>query len=206
MSNRLADSITFYLVRKNIIKKEEYEVYRYGVKHIIINVIMLTVIFVIALMFHQWVESISFFVGFMPLRIVAGGYHASTPQRCNQLSLLIFVNNLILIDFINTYIIIILPYSIVICIFIAITVFLLAPVDHKNRTLHGHELMRARRTSRWLVCCLTLLICGMFYFDFLPKFALGIMAGAYTAAVFLIIGRRRMNGGKNYEMGSEKIQ
>ena len=91
MIKQLSNSITSFLVQENIIEYSEAEIYSYGTEQIIINLSVFIIIGLGATMFGVWPSTIFFFTGFMPLRLVAGGYHAKTPQKCNILSLLMIL-------------------------------------------------------------------------------------------------------------------
>ena len=204
LESRVSEYITRWFIKKNIIHEEDFEVYHYGFKHILLNTGLLLMIGLIASLLNQWESTLSFFLGFMPLRVIAGGYHASTPMRCNLVSLLVFLCNLVLINFLYIKLGLTLPHYFTISIFNVFTVFLIAPVDHKNRTLLGQERIQARRTSRILVCCTVILINGMMILDFLPRSSIGILMGEFTASVFLIIGQHLRDGGEKY--GNEEIR
>jgi len=43
-------------------------------------------------------------IGMLPIRAVAGGYHASTPFNCNVLTIAVFVLNMFIIDILMNHI------------------------------------------------------------------------------------------------------
>ena len=72
-------------------------------------------------------ESIAFLVFYIPLRSYAGGYHASTPWRCYFISIVIIMEMLLFIGYVDLSIIyiILLLVGMVVC-------FAFAPVEDKR--------------------------------------------------------------------------
>lgn len=80
-------------------------------------------------------ESIAFLVFYIPLRSYAGGYHASTPWRCYFISIVIIMEMLLFIGYVDLSIIyiILLLVGMVVC-------FAFAPVEDKNKPLDRDEI------------------------------------------------------------------
>lgn len=87
MFKKTACKITQRLCEKDIISERDFDLYEYGFNMgitVLLNLISTIVIGVIA---GKVFESIAFLVFYIPLRSYAGGYHASTPRRCNFISI-----------------------------------------------------------------------------------------------------------------------
>jgi accessory gene regulator B len=78
MIKQLAISIASFLVRENIIDKDDADIYSFGAEQILINLTTFLTVAIISSVFDIWLEAIFFFIGLMPIRLVAGGYHAKT--------------------------------------------------------------------------------------------------------------------------------
>ena len=201
MIEHLSDYIASFLIRGNVIDEKDYAIYRYGIKHLISNFITFIVICFLASFFQQWEASIFFFVGFMPFRLVAGGYHSDTPRRCHILSLAVYAINIIIIHYINP--IMTLELYIIITGFITISIFRFAPVDHKNRLLVDKEFFRAKRRSRLIVSTMAMLmIIGLVMHVSISVSITGTIMGALTASISLITGKIKREGEKE---GMKKI-
>jgi len=100
MIKQFANMITYFLIQEEIIRGDDAEIYRYGTEQILINLMTFSVIGVFATIAEMWIETLFFFVGLIPIRMVAGGYHATTPRRCNALTFLVYDVNMIFIRFI----------------------------------------------------------------------------------------------------------
>jgi accessory gene regulator B len=187
MIKQFAGTITSFLVEDNIIDDEEREIYQYGTEQILINLSMLAVIFTIAFTTKSWIQAAFWICGMLPIRAVAGGYHASTPVKCNLLTVSVFMLNMVTINFLKNYMTmyLLIPF---LCI-ILFSIIRFAPVDHKNKVLEQEEFLIAKRKSY---------ISGIVIVGFCFMFALivGIsniitissMMGAFTASISLIIG------------------
>lgn len=99
---------------------------------VLLNLISTIVIGVIA---GKVFESIAFLVFYIPLRSYAGGYHASTPRRCYFISIVIIMEMLLFIGYVDLSIIyiILLLVGMVVC-------FAFAPVEDKNKPLDRVEI------------------------------------------------------------------
>lgn len=202
MVKQLSNHIVLFLVRQNIISESDTEIYEYGIKHIMINIINLCIVGMLAIYFRTWAATIGFFIGFMPIRTIAGGYHAKTPSRCNLLSFIIFNLNIYIICVISAYMTEEVYFSIGIIIILIIFVF--APVDHKNRMLSESEIRQVKKQSR----IVGLVLVGSGIILFLLQISsntllIGALMGSLTSAISLIIGRIVRGGEKNEEINKE---
>ena len=67
---------------EGIIRSEDIEAYSYSIEITLATIINCISIVVIAIIFGHFVEMIMFAIGFVPLRMLKGGYHASTHIGC----------------------------------------------------------------------------------------------------------------------------
>ena len=197
MIKQFANMITSFLIQEGIIRGDDAEIYRYGTEQILINLMTFSVIGVFATITEMWIETLFFFVGLIPIRMVAGGYHATTPRRCNALTLLVYDVNMIFIRFIGNYMTYPLIYTIYVIILVII--FRFAPVDHKNMALNDVELIKARKFSRIIGVVIIGFCIGISaLFKSSNSFLISMMMGALTASVSLFIGSLA-RGGEKYE-------
>ena len=155
------------------------------------------VIGILATITGTWIETIFFFAGLIPIRMVAGGYHAKTPRRCNVLTFSVYIANMILIHLMGNHMMYLLSYTGYAIILTIILLF--APVDHKNRVLDGVEITKARRDSRIIgavIIGFCMVIPALFKSENI--FSTSMMMGALTASVSLFIGSLA-RGGEKYE-------
>jgi accessory gene regulator protein AgrB len=129
--------------------------------------------------------------------MIAGGYHAKTPGRCNVLTFSVYIANMILISLMKSHITYPLMYTI--NMIIIVMIFRAAPVDHKNRVLDEFELSKAKKSSRITgviivgFCAVSLVLFGLS-----NTISISTMMGAFTASISLFIGSLA-RGGEKYE-------
>ena len=80
--DRIALSISNTLAESNIIKKEDVAIYKYGILLFLTSALEIGIILILSLFIGNFIETIIFFVAFLPIRVYAGGYHADTKLRC----------------------------------------------------------------------------------------------------------------------------
>jgi len=198
MIKRLSNNIASFLVCKGIVEKSDVEIYCYGTEQIVKNIIVFAVISIIATTLQMWGETICFFIGFMRLRVVAGGYHANTPEKCGLISLTVYVVSMIAIQYIYTFMT--MTTIIILSGFIISTVFYFGPIDHKNRPIEAEEYPVVKKKSR--IVTVTFVMVSIFIGAIVKPnnfVSTGIIIGGITASVSIIIGsvlRRREKNGK----------
>ena len=196
MIKQFAGTITSFLVHDNIIDEDDQEIYQYGTEQILINVSMLAVIFVIAFAKNSWIHTFFWLCGMLPIRAIAGGYHASSSIKCNLLTISVFILNMVTINLLKKYM------TIYLILFLLGTtlfsIFRFAPVDHKNKVLEDEELLIAKRKSYISgiiivgLCMMLALVIGI-----RSIITISTMMGAFTASISLIIGSIKRGGERN---------
>lgn len=142
MFEALAEKIVRRLRDRQIISKENEELYKYGFNIGLTILINLLSSVLVGVFFGMIFESMIFLMGYIPLRSYAGGYHARTPLRCYFIS--IFIMILILAFF--SYVSLVSLYKML--LFIGVTVcIILSPVEDENKPLDDDEVRIYRKRS-----------------------------------------------------------
>ncbi|MBE0451626.1 MAG: accessory gene regulator B family protein [Clostridia bacterium] len=193
MIKKIAFDITSFLVEEKIIGNDDKEIYQYGTEQILINSLTLAVIGIISVIMFSWVQALFWMIGMLPIRALAGGYHASTPFNCNVLTIAVFVLNMFIIDILINHITSV--SSILILLFIYLSLVFFAPVDHKNKVLDEIETVIAKKKS--ILFGITILTTCTVLIGMLGAknvYSISIMMGALTATISLIIGSIKRGG------------
>ena len=82
MFEKVSVAITKVLEDKKIIQSSTKEVFAYGLRQIFSTILNAGTMLLIGFLMQMLIEAILFTVIYIPVRVYAGGYHASTPQRC----------------------------------------------------------------------------------------------------------------------------
>ena len=122
------------MVGENYIDEEETDIYRFGLECMILKVIHYISYIIIAIFMKSVVTTIISAVILVPLRCMAGGYHAKTRIRCYLFSCAVvaFLCKLNQVPF-HTGI------SIIILLIADMIIFALAPVENENRPIDVDE-------------------------------------------------------------------
>ena len=140
---RLALALAKYILNKEIISEENYDVYLYGFQSFL--EISLNVIFsiFIALFLHMEIECILFFLFFIPLRSFNGGFHLENYYVCLFFSCITLVCILLIVKYycFNTI------ASFILFFVSMILTKLLGAVNHPNRPVSKEENSYFRKKS-----------------------------------------------------------
>lgn len=155
---RLSNSISVKLCNANVISRDEQELYSYGFFLLLSRGIFFAVAAVFGCLFKTIYESILFYILFSVLRGYAGGIHASKETTCMffTTALLLLVSGCFQIMELAGFVTVPLWLLIV----GGIIVFLLSPLDSKEKPLSNLELQHYRQISRWITVGIIILGIG----------------------------------------------
>lgn len=134
MIKKFSALISNQLVKRNIISKDAQDVYTYGVEITISSLIGFILVTTIGIIFKSLMQAIIFYVIFVALRSITGGYHASTYLKCNIIFSFITLFTLLFSKAASE---IQLSVGIITSIYLpAVAIFLwLAPVENPNKPI-----------------------------------------------------------------------
>lgn len=179
----MSEYVAKILLKHDIIDKDNYEVYVFGVyQNIVFLMNVLTSLLIFAL-FNLVVEGILFSVFYSLLRSYAGGYHSKSLFVCYALSALLTIG----VAYIANNVVI--NYLMIICCIIAfIIVFWLSPVDTRNKRLDNIEMRVYQQKARCvLIACMVATIC--FYVVNYNQGVIVLSLAIIMEAVMIILGK-----------------
>ncbi|WP_073150466.1 accessory gene regulator ArgB-like protein [Paramaledivibacter caminithermalis] len=172
MIDKICRTITQKLVKNNIIKFEDHDIYMYGLQLFIVSIFKGIGIFAIAYGLGRIKEAAIFIIAFGILRINAGGYHFSTYFRCFIVTILTmttfrcFIVTILTMTISIILAIFITPYNTFITIpILAISILLVlqyAPVDTPNKPLSNKEYRIYRKRSIVTILLESLIILAVY--------------------------------------------
>lgn len=184
---RLSHKIGDNLVRSNVIKEEDAEIYIYGINQILVSVLNVSSALIIGLIFDMLLESVIFMAAYIPLRSFAGGYHAKTPLRCYFTSLTIIFVVLLFFKYVPLNLLLnsgILVISLVVCTF-------LCPVQDSNKPLDCSERQRYRNIS--VVILFIEAFVWLIMTFVIHKYVQIIPISIFTEVMMVVIGKVKNN-------------
>lgn len=134
MIKKLSTLISNQFVKRNIISEDAHDVYTYGVEITISSLIGFVLVMTIGIIFKSLLQAIIFYVIFVALRSMTGGYHAETYLKCNIIFSFITLFTLLFSKAASE---IQLSVGIITSIYLpAVAIFLwLAPVENPNKPI-----------------------------------------------------------------------
>jgi len=194
MINLIAKSIVSFLINQNAIKKDDEEVYVYGLELITSTSISLLSTLLLTLLFSNWYYFVIFYIFFIPLRIYAGGFHANSYESCFFTTILVYTAYILILNKIPN-----IPFYIIaiLLVFSIITIFKFAPVIHKNNIITEIGVKKRRFISRLLIIVYALIISTLLLINLEYKIiiAIGLATTAVTISIIIniLFERREKN-------------
>ncbi|SHO50309.1 accessory gene regulator ArgB-like protein [Anaerocolumna xylanovorans] len=154
MLDKATDRLVNKLIKKRVIKEEEYELYQFGIETAFLKGLHLLSYFILGLLLGRIMELIIFLAVFIPLREYSGGYHASTKLRCYIVSCMTVLSMLVILRLFprDLY-----GISIYLAMFSGALLFLLIPVETKNKPLDDSEKIYYKSKAGFIIVLLLVL-------------------------------------------------
>ena len=142
---KLAQGTAERLAAQGIIREEDAPIYRYGLEAMYSSLLELLSILALAALIGNFWQTVLFFAAFIPLRLYAGGYHASTRLRCFLTSLVVYVAFTIMLEIVPAAWFV--PLAFIGGAVSFLIIWLFAPVIHQNHRSGLKHQVRFRRIS-----------------------------------------------------------
>ena len=186
--------ISDILEQQNKFSTEDKELYRYGIQqglNILLNIITTIIIGALCGMIFP---SIIFLLSYMPLRSFCGGYHAKTHMHCYICSI-IMITGILLIAKYFTFDIIVYEFLLLISL---ILIFLLAPIEDRNKALDKDE-KRIFRKKSYAIAISEVLLYHVFLIIHFTNICKILSISLFSLSILMIIGQI-----KNYVLTKNK--
>lgn len=178
------DYIVQMLLNENIISENDRAVYQYCVQTTLFQLLTYSCILLLAWYFDVVGVTLAYYAGFLPIRYVAGGYHASSHKHCFCMTIAIYAISLgICFQIIERAAYAFLFGSVVISI---VMILWAAPVDHKNRTFSPREKDRFRRRS--YIITIVIIVLSLVVLTISVEMSVAMSLGTLSAACSLVAG------------------
>jgi accessory gene regulator B len=148
MLSKASESLTNRLISVGIVKAEDFDIYQFGIENTILKLIHMVSYIVLGLILGRLPELIIFLAAFIPLREYSGGFHAKTPLRCYIVSCITVFTVLLILRFSPTDM---MNYSIPIALVGSFLLFLVIPVEAKDKPLDDSEKIYYKSKGGFLI-------------------------------------------------------
>jgi accessory gene regulator B len=196
MIENVASLIVEILIRHNIIKVQQAEVYQYGLEILISSLLTCCVTFACGLLFRCLAAALLYFLMFAVLRSICGGYHAKTYWQCNLV--FSFVTSVVLIFFrwmpVEQFTE--LHYcSVAIAI---LTTAFCTPVENDNKPLTDKQKKHFRVLGTVMVVLLALISCLLIHF-YQSSYSVLIDMTLLAVSISAFVTELRRGGDKGWQ-------
>lgn len=194
----MSKRISSFFILKNIVKEEDKEVYEYSFEILLSSILNFTAVIVLAIFTRKIMEAILFVMGFVPLRTLAGGYHAKNHFRC--FLILLFTYSLFLLTVFFIPVKFIVTTTILLILSSILLIFLLSPVEDHNKPLTEEESKKFKRKSRISILVYSLIVFGLSFLFTNKIFGFSLAFGIFSVSFSLlasVIRNKLANSGIN---------
>jgi len=179
----MSRKLSSLFISHEIIPAEDKEVYEYSFEVLLSMLVSFVVLFSIAILTGTVTNTMVYLTGFIPLRLVAGGYHAKTHFRCLVILMCAYATFLLLQHMLLAEFLI---YGIVLSTIVSvILVFFFAPADDSNKPMTEAEKIFSKKKSRILIVCCAVAVFLLITFIVDLRVAFSFALGNLTVAISL---------------------
>jgi Membrane protein putatively involved in post-translational modification of the autoinducing quorum-sensing peptide len=186
MLDKLSGKIVEVLKESGLIAKEDTEIYLFGVEVALLKLIHFATMLIVGFCFGMALETVVFIVSYSLLRVYAGGFHAETRLGCYGISWFMILFTLFLTKFCPALIL----STVAVIFFIPsfLIIFILAPVENKNKPLDITEKYRYRKITRVMLFA-ELIIWVILLCINIVQVAFIISISLFSLAIMLLLGK-----------------
>ncbi len=185
MIHHISENIAGMLVRNQVVRSDEKDIYVYGLEVGIGNAVLLLSLLLISLLTGYIWHFLVFLAVFLPLRIFAGGAHAKTQLRCFMVSVSTYLLSLLALGFAPEFFRS--PVMMSVAGAALLVTAAIAPAEHKNNPLLPEERTRNRRIV-WILLPIDLIIYILFYLQF-PQLASSMIILILLHFILMMFGK-----------------
>lgn len=145
MIKTLGSKFTDYLEKKQIIGKEEKEVYLYGSELLISEMISVVTVLGLGILIEHFWKSAFYLLVYTSIRVYAGGYHAATHRMCIGLFNIMYIGIVYMADLLSS----ILNIKILGLVLLSVAIiWILAPVEDVRNPIEDTERVTFRKKAK----------------------------------------------------------
>lgn len=178
-----AEKITSYLIDNEVIEPMEYELYKYGFETLIAFLLNIIIIFIVSYILNIFKYTVLFMCCYCPIRQYTGGYHAENYKKCLGVFIAIYLINVIILNWIKVLklndILILMEFT------SFIGIWILAPIEHREKPLTYKEVSNYKRISR--VLSGLILISTSIGMNFKCTYEFSIYASSSIILIFIML-------------------
>lgn len=191
MLNKLSLISCMYLYKRNILSYTKKSLFVYGFELFYSTFLSILSIIFLSFLLGDVIFSITFFLGFIPIRFFAGGYHAKTYASCFLSTNLAFLSIVLLSISIRD------RYTILLyCIFVlsSFYIFKIAPVKNTNNPIGERVYIKSKRIARKIVFTQFIMITILVFFRLYSSYTKLLILTTSAVSLMIVLVKKRKEG------------
>lgn len=201
MLEKLSERFTEKLVSLGIVQKEDAEIYSFGFFQLFIMLINVVTTIFLGVVFCQFWQCLLLNASYIPIRMCAGGHHASSPVKCYLSSTVMIAGLLVLVRWVSIN----LWISGGLILISSVVIAILSPVETENNPLDEVE-KHVYRMRTYIVLGIEIAVTIVTLCLHINVAAKIIALGLSTEAVMSIVGKIECLQRKKLQSLSFKIR
>jgi len=184
MIARLSKNVSSLFIEKGIIAEEDRGVYVYSFEVLFSTLLSFVTVLALTLLSGTLIYTVQYLIGFIPLRRIAGGFHAKNYFRCFVIFVTVHFAFLVILSLMPVNY---MAITIAFCMAVSLlSVHCFAPSEDKNKPISKSDKSKLRKRSyiAIIVYIIAISVLAMIVPD--RRMAFSVMMGVFTVAVSLL--------------------
>ena len=182
---QLSSKAANWLEQNGIISSSDRELYEYGLRQMFITILNILTTLLIGLALGMILQAVVFILTYIPVRIYAGGFHASNPQRCWLISAIMLLIVLCILKYMPK---LFFQYISALSLIAGVMIALISPVEDLNKPLDDEE-KRIYHLKVIIIILFEIVMAIILYFLKFNNLAITIEMVWITLSLMLIAGK-----------------
>lgn len=192
--NNLSMILTNYFVSKKLIPYEKMEIYNYGFKLMLSDIINFSIIMLLGVLLNRVLDGLVYLVVLCSIRRFSGGFHAKTFWLCRLSMIITFLLILTLVDFLS-FITISPLTSVFINIVLLLFIAVFSPVKHPNKKLNSKQIKKNKYNAILVTILWTPLSVFLIYLNITQ--GITIVTTILAVVILMALGMINKEGGRS---------
>lgn len=192
--NNLSMILTNYFVSKKLIPYEKMEIYNYGFKLMLSDIINFSIIMLLGVLLNRVLDGLVYLVVLCSIRRFSGGFHAKTFWLCRLSMFITFLLILTLVDFLS-FITISPLTSVFINIVLLLFIAVFSPVKHPNKKLNSKQIKKNKYNAILVTILWTPLSVFLIYLNITQ--GITIVTTILAVVILMALGMINKEGGRS---------
>lgn len=192
--NNLSMILTNYFVSKKLIPYEKMEIYNYGFKLMLSDIINFSIIMLLGVLLNRVLDGLVYLVVLCSIRRFSGGFHAKTFWLCRLSMIITFLLILTLVDFLS-FITISPLTSVFINIVLLLFIAVFSPVKHPNKKLNSKQIKKNKYNAILVTILWTTLSVFLIYLNITQ--GITIVTTILAVVILMALGMINKEGGRS---------